>query len=200
MSFYTEEEYQEIKEKYGKYASWAIWNENDMGDLEVIEDNIDQLHSKYVFLALNMSKSVKTWSNWENFHGGSPHDRKLMYALNRTKLRGSYLTDLFKGIPQKDSNKFEENLTESDIKQNVKFFKEEMKDIKLKPHSTFVILGKTNTYNLFKEHFKPHFENKAVPYYHYSYYGLSDEEWVKELWKKLGIDEEYSQIHESFKS
>ena len=92
---YTTNEYEKLSMEYGPCSSWAIWDENDQNDTSVIDESVAQLNTRYVFVGLNISKDLKKPS-WSNFHGGQ-HDRKLMYACNNdTKLRGSYLTDIFK--------------------------------------------------------------------------------------------------------
>ena len=95
---YSTSEYTYLKEKYGGYASWAIWDYQNQRDTFVIDKNVAQLSSWYVFAALNISKELRD-EPWANFRFGK-HDRKLKYACNDTALRGAYLTDLFKGIPE----------------------------------------------------------------------------------------------------
>ena len=71
--------YNILKSKYGKYASWAIWREEDYADASIIENSISELNPNIVFVGLNASRDV-TDGVWRAFHckhqGGS--DWKLM--------------------------------------------------------------------------------------------------------------------------
>lgn len=183
---YTSDKYNKLKQKYGSYSSWAIWNDKEEGDLSVIEQNINVLNSNYVLLGLNIARPLAN-DPWLNFHGGSKHDRKLRYACNHTVLRGSYITDIFKGIAESKSTRFEELVTNQIIEENVKFFHEEMNDIELTKDSQFIILGtpKSILAQYFNNHFRQIYKNKVVFHYHYSYYGITDQKWVNGLWEKL---------------
>lgn len=90
---YKRDEYEELKRKYGSYGSWAVWRHRHESDTSVIDEHVEELHPRFIFLGLNVSQSLGS-AAWVNFHGGK-HARKLKYALNDTKLRGSYLTDIF---------------------------------------------------------------------------------------------------------
>lgn len=187
---YSTEKFNFLKDKYSRHASWAIWDEVDMTNTLVIEDNVNQLQSNYVLVALNFSTDADAIIEpWFNFHGGSKHDRKLRRACNNTELRGSYMTDLFKNVVEVKSTKLKNILTPEVIELNVNSFMQEMKDVELDDSSTFVVWGTENsdTAKFFSDYFRPNFDNKAVFYYHYSYYGMTDEAWVKGLWSKLNI-------------
>jgi hypothetical protein len=182
---YTQEKYTLLKGKYGAYASWAIWNESDKNDVSVIEENLRALHANYVFLGLNISKPLLV-ASWSNFHGGK-NDRKLMYACNNTKLRGSYLTDIFKGIPEPKSAKLNQyiKVNPSEVIKNVKFFKQEMTDIEISTNTVFVVLGK-GVLPFFMDYFYSDYNNKVICYPHYASHG-TDKDWVEGLWNELGI-------------
>ena len=187
---YSREEYENLKAKYGEYASWAIWNEKDERDTSVIDECFAQLSSRYVFVGLNISAPLRD-SSWANFRGGR-HDRKLKYACNDTPLRGSYLTDLFKGIPEAKSFKVKGLLTHDIIQENVSFFQNEMDDIELGKESVLILLGDLTT-RYFDEHFRKLFSNPTISYRHYSSYG-TDHEWVEGLWNELGIDGNFDSL------
>ena len=105
----------------------------------MIDVHWNEIHCRYVLVGLNISKLLPN-DPWRNFHGGK-HDRKLLMACNQTKLRGSYLTDLFKGIDTASSKELSDILSQGQINidSQVKLFQEEMKDNKLTPES--VIFG-----------------------------------------------------------
>jgi hypothetical protein len=56
---YSLEEYTFLKEKYARVASWAIWDSRNQHDTTIIDKNVAQLSSRYVFAALNVSKDLK---------------------------------------------------------------------------------------------------------------------------------------------
>jgi hypothetical protein len=185
---YSSAEYRNLTLKYGSLASWAIWDYKKPCDTEIIHKNQNQLHSKFVLLGLNTSSQL-SGNIWQNFHGNT-HDRKIKYACNDTKLRGSYITDIFKDIPEANSSNLKVKLTEKIIDKNVKYFIQEMKDIKLDDKTQFVIFGTQNSFLIkcFDKYFKPNFKNKVIYYYHYAYYKITDRDWVKGFWKQLYIN------------
>lgn len=197
---YTEIKYEELKKKYGSCSSWAIWNEKDQKDTNVIKQNIKELNTNYVFVGLNIASLLRE-PPWSNFHGGK-HDRKLMYACNDTKqLRGSYLTDIFKNLPRSKASEVKKYLKENPkfLEKNVASFKKEMDDIKVNKDTVFVVLGVNSSLVLkyFKKDFQPKlkykYEDKNIlNYNHYSDYKIPDEEWVNELYGKLGIAEVFN--------
>ena len=107
MSF-TQIEFERLTEKHGAYGGWAIWNytrnRREENSVKPIDENLIHLNNKYIIIGLNISSPVETWTN---FRGGK-HDRKLKYAFNNTKVRGSYMTDLFKGIVNSKSTELYE--------------------------------------------------------------------------------------------
>lgn len=182
---YSKEKYNLLKENYGAYASWAIWNEDTKNDITVIDNNVTELQSKFIFLGLNISKPLLD-TPWSNFHGGK-NDRKLMYACNDTVLRGSYLTDLFKGIPEAKSAQLYAYIKQSPdiLAENVSIFKQEMADVEIDKNTLFVVLGK-GILPFYLEFFGSDFKNQYICYPHYASHG-TDKDWVEGLWKVLGI-------------
>lgn len=188
---YSRNEYQNLVKNYGSFASWAIWDYKNEKNPSIIAQNFDQLHSRFIFLGLNISGSLNN-VDWINFHGGI-HDRKLKFAANETKLRGAYITDLFKDISEAQSSKIDKLLTKGVIDKNVQSFRKEMKAIRIVDDSHFIIFGeKAKKY--FDEFFKQHFiKNKFTYYTHYSYYGIKDKKWVEGFWDKLNLNQDYEQ-------
>lgn len=197
---YSIDYYKYLTLKYGSYSSWAIWDYKNEKDVFVIQKNFKQLHSNYIFLGLNVSGSgVK---NWPNFHGGSIHDRKLKYACNDNKLRGSYITDIFKDIVEPISLKVKNIINAKIIEKNIAFFNQEMKDIKINNDSIFIILGtpKSLISQYFNKYFKQGYKNQVIYHYHHSYYGLKDKEWVQGLWKKLNVSQDFDLTVQKYKN
>jgi len=188
---YNTDEYEKLTSKYGPFASWAIWDcKNECNSL-LINENINQLHSKFVFLGLNISRPLVD-QPWSNFHGGK-HDRKIKYACSDNKLHGSYLTDIFKGIDEQKSTELKSKITDEIIKKNVDFFHLEMEDIKINKDTQFVVFGTPTSLlaQYFETYFRKKYKNRVIYHYHYSYYKLTDREWVNGLWKELGIDQDF---------
>src|SRR5690554_5340017 len=92
MIMITKSKFEEIKKIYGRFSTWAIWDENNESDTEIIENNIDKLHTNWIIIGLNISKPVGVSGN---FRGGK-HDRKIKTAFSNTNILGSYMTDLIK--------------------------------------------------------------------------------------------------------
>lgn len=197
---YSKLEFDRLTEKYGKFASWALWDKTDESNTKIIKQNIDLLNSKYVGIGLNISQPVSVWSN---FRGGK-HDRKLKYAFNDFKYRGFYLTDIFKGIVESKSKVIlkQINNNQISINEHLEYFIEEMKAIKINKSTIFIVFGVENSIvsKVFKRYFVPHFiKNDIINYYHYSYYSITDREWVNGI-RKLCIKGDIDQIIKSYKN
>ncbi len=195
MSFNVSE-FQELTNKYGRYAGWAIWEYEKLRAREASTDciyhNLADLNSKNIVIGLNVSASID--KDWQNFRGGR-HDRKLKYAFNDSVLRGSYITDLYKGIIDPNSLSLHRGLEKGIIEENVEFFNQEMRDIGLSRDSRFILLG-TET-SIVGMHFKMYFQkyfpaNPAIFYRHYSSRG-TDENWVTGIWSRLGIQKNFEE-------
>lgn len=192
---YNIDEYKNLTLKYGSYASWAIWDYKDESNSLIIDKYIEQLNSKFVFLGLNISRSL-TNKPWINFHGGR-NDRKIKYACNDNKLRGSYITDIFKDMPATIAIDLQNNLTDKDINKNVLIFNREMENIKINKSTHFILFGNLTAY-YFNKYFKQNFTNKITNYFHYSRRG-TDRAWVTGLWKKLNINQNFDQTIKKYK-
>ncbi len=193
---YSHEEYLNLKKKYGSYSSWAIWDPNNESNTAIIEENLTDLTSNYVFLGLNISASLEN-TPWINFHGGK-HDRKLKYASNDTFLRGSYITDLFKDLPEPVAKNVTKNLSKDEIKDHVSFFVNEMKDVKLSDNSVLIVFGQEAAEN-YEKYFKEHFDNRVIFTRHYSDTHLTDEKWVEEFWSYFNINEDATDVIRKYK-
>lgn len=183
---FDKNEFEIIKEKFGKFSTWAIWDFQNEKNTEVIDNNINLLHSNYVFIGLNISKEVDTWTN---FRGGK-HDRKLKYAFNSiNKFRGAYMTDLIKEIEVNSTNILSKiDKKEIDIRTQVNFFKDELCFLKVTPKTKFIIFGNVAR-DLYEEFYEKHFpENKVFYLNHYSSRG-EDKKWVEKVWERLNIND-----------
>ncbi|SES89028.1 hypothetical protein SAMN02910413_1131 [Pseudobutyrivibrio sp. C4] len=175
--------YEKLKENYGKVASWAIWNtdysesmpKKNTADLSIFEDKnlLETINTGYVFVGLNASSTHGDISNgqsaWFNFHSSysRQNDYKLRYALQGTKYWGSYITDVIKHYEEVDSSKVVSYLKRnpSIVKDNISDFKEEIALLGDKP--VLVALG-TATYNLLIEHLGDEYTIKKIKHYSYT--------------------------------
>ena len=93
-----EKQYDELKAQFGRWGSWAVWNTADYGDLCCIERRIPRLHTGYVFVGLNPSRSLSGEAPWRNYHyphrGGKEH--LFSKPLSTPKYAGYYMTDIVK--------------------------------------------------------------------------------------------------------
>ena len=197
----NETRYHRLRQKYGDYSSWAIWNHEDEADPTIIESHIEELNANHVFIAYNCSRKDGFLRDgpWANFRGW-PHGRKLKYACNDTTLRGSYITDMFKGIAEANLNKVRDYLTPEVVKENVSFFLEEISDIGTTKQTVYVVLGVSEPKKQFQKHFLDKMGPVNVKYYtHYSNFRLTDKEWVEGLWKELGIKANYETIRQKYR-
>ena len=89
-----------IKEKYGHYASWAIWAEegdkskSNMGDLTIFDRGnypnlFQQLKPEIILVGLNISRRIE--KPLANFHGSNRDAYKIKYALNNSPFWGAYM-------------------------------------------------------------------------------------------------------------
>lgn len=194
---YTEEQFKYLVEKHGEYGTWAIWpfykSKQKEKDTSVIFQNYKDCHCRYVIVGLNVSKKIDQ-EKCLNFRGGV-HDRKLKYSFNTTKIRGAYMTDLFKNKVEANSVEFRNQIIKDveKIAEDVSLFNEELSDVGVNSNTVFLIMGKKNSAvsYFFKKYFKSYFPNNEVIYHrHYSSRG-TDKEWVESIWNKLNIDADF---------
>lgn len=177
-------EIEKIKDEFGKFSSWAIWDFQNEKDATTIENNLELLHSNYVFIGLNISKEVGIW---ENFRGGK-HDRKIKYAFNTIRhIKGAYMTDLIKKVEVDSTNLLKEIKDgKIDILKQVNILRNELNLIKVTSKSKFIIFGNVAR-EIYDEYFEKYFPDNKVYYLkHYSGRG-DDKKWVENVWERLNI-------------
>lgn len=174
------DKFEEIRERYGFVSSWACWSSREgekatsgVSDLEVFNPNnpnnkLEELHTRFVLVGLNISRGDIDDSPWRNFHSASPNatDYKLRYALEGSALWGSYMTDLLKDFVEVSASKasryFKQNPRQ--LEKHLTNFEEELGFVCEKRPVLFA-LG-DDTYNLLNEHFSVRYE--IVKLYHYA--------------------------------
>jgi hypothetical protein len=179
---YTIHDIDKMAEKYGPYASWAVWNPKAQKETSIIRNAVADLKSSVIIVGLNISQPLS--DSWSNFRGGK-HDRKLMYAFNNSPYRGAYMTDLLKGIVQAKSQEILSKIKrgEIDVREHVQSFREEMDTIGATSNSLFILFGKA-VHSIFSEHLSSNYPN-SVFCEHYSSTKWTDAKWLDQTWGKL---------------
>lgn len=186
----TKEQYNKMKERYGKVSSWAIWAaqgdtpKSNVGDLSIFDDEkvLLMLNTGYVFVGLNVSGTeVNTnITDWRNFHSPNPkhHDYKLRYALKGTPYWGSYITDVIKLHADTNGENVMSYMKKhpSELQRNLESFEEEIAFLGETP--VLVAMG-DKVYNILRDNL-PKNKYKILKIKHYSF-TISKENYRKEL-------------------
>ena len=168
----NKELFSKIKKKYSQVGSWAIWAETSNSDTSNIEifdtkinkDILNNLHSKYIFVALNISSPIISRA-FGNFHGGK-RDFMLRDAIKGSPLVGSYMTDIIKFHPDVSSASVEKYFKQNPeaIKQHFEYFKSEISDVGATNKTQIIALGNLTYKFLMQANIK----NKLFKLTHYS--------------------------------
>ena len=174
----TREKFDFILEKYGHWASWAVWAEQEsnkpksnLGDLTILDPQknkslLEQINPNVVIVALNFSDGAVKFP-LGNFHDNNPVGTafKLRYGLKNTPLWGGYLTDIIKDYDQKESGKVVSYLSsnKSIVRKNVEIFREELKDLGSERPVIFA-LGDA-VYEILKSNLGEEYEILKAPHY-----------------------------------
>lgn len=135
--------YEQLEAKYKDVASWAIWAEvvdtvkSGTGDMSVFQDPniLEKLHGNFVIIAMNASEHAERKDqyegSWRMFHSDDnrrQQDFKMRYAFKDTVLWGSYMTDLIKNHPDKNSDQVIEHIKQNPhvLEENIGFLKDEL--------------------------------------------------------------------------
>ena len=132
--------YNEIKDKYGHRASWAIWKKRDpskkakfgIGDISFF-DFPEDLHfnPNIILCGLNISRKIE--KPFANFHSeySTAHDYKIRFATEDSIFTGAYMTDVIKDFEEVMSGKVIKYLDNNpNVKmENIKSFEKELQDI-----------------------------------------------------------------------
>jgi len=129
----------EIRNRFGHFASWAVWAEegnnpkDNIDDLTVLNPDenptlLETLHGNSILLGLNISRKIER--PFGNFHDPRPMatDFKIRYALKDTSCWGSYMTDIIKDFEEKGSGRIMSFLrSNKDFEQdNIRTLREEI--------------------------------------------------------------------------
>ena len=184
------ETFLEIKNKYGDCGSWAMWREVDetpksnIGDLTILDHTLNknlltQLKPEFVFVGLNFS-TIENIAPFSNFHSPSSkaQDYKIRFALKDTKFWGSYMTDIIKNFPEKQSNKMMETLNKNrDLEiKNINIFLQELETLNVINKQIIAFGG--DSYKILKRNLGDKFNIQKIT--HYAHF-INKENYRKEL-------------------
>ena len=180
-----------IKDKYGYYASWAVWAnqgerpKSNIGELSVLDPAINEnllsvLNPNVVFVGLNISGDIKT--PLANFHSkdSGAMDFKIRYAFKNSPYWGGYMTDIIKDLEEINSGKVEKFLraNEEIERQNVEKFRQELMDIGAS-NPTLIAFGNA-TFKVLKRNLKNEFNILKI--YHYAHF-MNKEDYRDHVWR-----------------
>jgi hypothetical protein len=195
----SEQLYNDIAEKYGKVASWALWAEAgdkaksnisdmDVFDLQKNSSTLEMLRADIVMVALNFAREVEMSEPFLNFHDSNPHgqDYKIRFAFERTDFYGAYMTDIITDFPMLSSKDVLKHLKENphEIREQINSFRDELKFIgSYKP--IILAFGK-DAFNILNKNMDKSEYSELIAITHYSHQ-ISKENYRIDTHKKLGI-------------
>jgi hypothetical protein len=171
----SRQRFDDVREKYCHYASWAVWGaegekpKDGIGDISFFDDPTDEflriLNPEVVLVGLNISRAVERPLG--NFHPDYPkaQDYKLRFALRGTRFWGGYLTDVIKDFEEKVSGKVRTYLRANPNfeAENIALFSEELEAVgATKP--TLVALG-GDSHAILTRNFGSKFTILKAPHY-----------------------------------
>jgi hypothetical protein len=117
-----------------KCASWALWNQSNGDDTEIIEKSISKLNPNIIFLGLNFAGDKliinrPDWTPWKNFHfAGSRADMRAKKILTGTQYEGAYMTDIVKYVPTRTAAELLKKIDNGEVRmeEHIKIFIEEI--------------------------------------------------------------------------
>ena len=169
-----------IKQKYGSYASWAVWArasgspKSNIGDLSVFDlaahpETLHTLNGSVVMVGLNISRSFA--EPFRNFHDCNPHanDFKIRYAFAGTLYYGGYMTDIIKNVEMVKSADLINRLRAYPalIDSNVTTFRQELDDLPCR-RPTILAFGR-DAYSLLAKNLRPKEYLTLIRLTHYSH-------------------------------
>lgn len=188
----------QLKKDFGRYGSWALWNENGSITSLINKNNFEILiKPNIIFVGLNAS--MKLPEDWINYHSEccrfgkikswkQSHIRKLAEVLQEKefeRLKGTYMTDIIKNYYDSNSGivankiKQDKNL----VSENIRLFENELKILsKISGSSKFHIICIGNkSFEILNQTLK----HKMDKIWHYSAYQLGWEGVKKKIRQDL---------------
>jgi len=173
------QQFENIKQKNGRYASWAVWADasekpkSNMGDVSHFKNEsvLSLLKNDVVMVGLNFSRPVLDSEPFINFHDGRPraNDFKIRYAFKDSPYYGAYMTDIIKFLTEVHSKNVTKYLQEYPeiIEENLKTFREEIQD--LEATAPIILAFGNDTYKLLRENLKMNEYGTLIKLTHYSH-------------------------------
>ena len=140
----SQDRYELIRGKYGKVASWAVWDpqgdrpKSNMGSRRIFDVTLnpsllDTIRPNVVMVGLNFSREVECLHDFSNFHDENPHanDFKIRYAFTDTPYYGAYMTDVLKNLVILNAQNVREYLKQNPdvVRPHIKQFEAELADL-----------------------------------------------------------------------
>jgi len=193
------QQFENIKQKHGSYASWAVWADasekpkSNMGDVSHFrnESVLSVLRNNVVMVGLNISRPVS--EPFINFHDPNPraNDFKIRYAFKESAYYGAYMTDIIKFLEEIKSKNVMQYLRERPeiIEKNLETFREEMRD--LKATAPVILAFGKDVHKLLSENLKEKEYRKLIKLTHYSHQ-IGKEAYKEAVFKEIGSSSEVS--------
>jgi len=195
----TKQLYLDIAKKYGKVASWAVWDrvgdkpKSNISNMELFDIQntpslLNVLRTNTVMVALNFARDVEMEEPFLNFHDPNPHgqDFKIRYAFEGTEYYGSYMTDIIKDFPMLSSKDVMKYLKDKpdEIQKQLEIFVQELKFIGAdKP---LIMAFGRDTYDLLSKYLCSSVYSDLIALTHYSHQ-ISKENYRADTHEKLSI-------------
>jgi hypothetical protein len=193
------QQFENIKQKHGRYASWAVWADaaakpkSNVGDVSHFtnESVLSLLKNNVIMVGLNISRPVS--EPFINFHDPNPraNDFKIRYAFRDSAYYGAYMTDIIKFLEEVDSQHVMKYLKEHPeiIEKNLKSFREEIQD--LKATAPLILVFGKDAHKLLDENLNKNEYHKLIKLTHYSHQ-IGKEAYREAVFKEIGSSLEVS--------
>ena len=159
-----------VKKISNGHGSFSIWREGDIDDTSIIQEEVNKLHGRAIFIGYNASADILPFQNFHKTHVGG-RDGWLAESIGRHPvLRGAYMTDFFKGDYAVQETGVE-NSSET-IQKNLEILNKEIAIFE-KDKPVLITFG-DKTFNLIKS---LGFDPKYLP--HYARHGLTKNEFCR---------------------
>jgi hypothetical protein len=187
------QQFDNIKQKHGRYASWAVWADasekpkSNMGDVSHFKNDsvLRLLKHNVVMVGLNISRPVS--EPFTNFHDLSPraNDFKIRYAFKDSAYYVAYMTDIVKFREEVNSKNVMKYLKERPevLEKYLETFREEMQDLKTTA-PVILAFGKA-THNILSENLNENEYRKLIKLTHYSH-RIGKEAYKEAVFREIG--------------